>query len=188
MSMFIDDEKKELTFLIPNSEAPIEGQHKGIADRTVGSFYMSDRYFDCFKFLNGLRGDFYFDIGLCLTNAKKMLNVLKSKELADSFKYNLRPQFEAVDALEWYSKQECCNYYLIAAPTINEQKKYLKFDNNDQVYKLLKAFLLGDLTKLVIKRIGTDGFMVRIDLCDDFDAKISDRTVSKWKRDKNEEL
>lgn len=182
MSMVIDEAKNELTFVIPNSEAPIEGQHKGIADRTVGSFYMSDRYIDCFAFLNQFKGEFYLDIGLCLANAKRMLTVLKNKGLSSSFKFSLRPQFEAVDALEWYSKQESCNYYSITPPTVNEQKKYLKFDNNDQVYKLLKAFLLGDLTKLIIKRIGTNGFLVRIDLCDDFDAKVSDGTVARWQK------
>ena len=63
-----------------------------------------------------------------------------------------------------------------------EQKKYLKFDNSDQVYKLFKTFLLGDLTKLIIKKIGDNGFMIYVDECDDFDSKLENGTVSKWRK------
>lgn len=186
MSMIIDEEKRELVFIVPNSEAPLEAQHKGIANRTVGSFYMSDRYFACYDFLNTFKGEFYFDIGLCLSNAKRYLEILKNKGLANAFKNNLHPQFDAIAALEWYAKQEKCNYYLITPPSVNEQKKYLKFDNTDQVYKLLKTFLLGDLTKLVIKKMGSSGFIIYIDSCDDFDDKVSNGVVSKWRKAESE--
>ena len=58
----------------------------------------------------------------------------------------------------------------------------MKFDNGDQVYKLFKTFLLGDLTKLVIKKIGDNGFMIYVDESDDFDKKIENGTVSKWRK------
>ena len=182
MSMVINQEKRELVFVVPNSEAPMEAQHKGIANRTVGSFYMSDRYEDCFGFLNGFNGYFYLDIGQSISNASRFLEKLKNKGLVNAFKSALYPQFEAVDALKWYKEQEKCNYYLITPPTVNEQKKYLKFDNSDQVYKLFKTFLLGDLTKLIIKKIGDNGFMIYVDECDDFDSKLENGTVSKWRK------
>ena len=187
MSMIINEEKRELIFVVPNSEAPMEAQHKGIANRTVGSFYMSDRYGDCYDFLNGFNGSFFVDIGQSVLNASRFLEKLKNKGLANAFKNTLYPQFDAVDALKWYREQEKCNYYLITSPTVNEQKKYLKFDNGDQVYKLFKTFLLGDLTKLVIKKIGDNGFIIYVDECDDFDKKIENGAVSKWRKaDKSE--
>ena len=188
MSMVINQEKRELVFIVPNSEAPMEAQHKGIANRTVGSFYMSDRYDDCYDFLNAFEGFFYIDIGQSISNAICFLEKIKNKGLANAFKNTLRPQFDAVDALKWYREQEKCNYYAIACPTVNEQKKYLKFDNGDQVYKLFKTFLLGDLTKLIIKKIGDNGFMIYVDECDDFDSKIDNGVVSKWRKaDKSEQ-
>ncbi len=180
MSMEIDFEKQELVFTIPNSESPMEAQHKGIADRTVGSFYMSDRYQECFLFLNQFNGDFFVDIPLCVTQATKLLKTLKENNLEESFKNRLIPQFDAIEALKWYINGEKCKFYRILAPTVNNQKKYLKFDNMDEVYKLLKTLLLGDLTKLIIKKIGANGFIIYVDIIDDFEEKIANKTISKW--------
>ncbi len=180
MSMEINFEKQELVFTIPNSESPLEAQHKGISNRTVGSFYMSDRYQECFLFLNQFKGDFFVDIPLCITQITTLLNQLKQNHLEDSFKSKLMPQFDAIEALKWYVDGEKCKFYKISAPTVNEQKKYLKFDNLDGVYKLLKTLLLGDLTKLIIKKIGANGFIVYIDFIDDLEKKITNRTISKW--------
>ena len=180
MSMEINFEKQELIFLVPNSESPREAQHKGISDRTVGSFYMSERYHECFLFLNQFNGDFFVDIPLCISQATHLLNRLKENHLEDSFKNKLITQFDAVEALKWYISSENCKFYKIAAPTVNEQKKYLKFDNLDAVYKILKTLLLGDLTKLIIKKIGANGYVVYIDFIDDLEEKIENRTISKW--------
>lgn len=182
MSMIIDLNKNELVFVIPNSEAPIKAQHKGIVDRSVGSFYMSDNYEQCLEFLNGFNGDFYFDIHLTLKNANRYLQILVDNDLASAFKNNLNPQFSSISALEWYMKSESLSYYKIDPPTVNSNKKYLKLNNEDYVYSLLKNFLLGDLTKLVIKKIGSNGFMLYVDTIDDFDQKIKNKIVDGWKK------
>lgn len=178
MSLYIDND--ELIIEVPNSEAPISAQHYGIADKTVGSFYMSEKYKECYDFFNGFNGDFYFDIGFTLRNSKGILDILKKRGLINSFKSKLKIQFDSIVALEWYIAEEKCNYYLMTAPKINEQKKYLKINNLDQVFRIAKNLLLGDLTKLVFKRIGTNGFIMYIDKSNDFDKMVEDGTVFKW--------
>ena len=177
--MFIDDEKKCLRFDIPNSEADIKAQHNGIVDRTVGSYYMSDRFYDCKSFLSNFEGEYYIDISLCINNSKKVLSKLVEKQLQNAFKDKLEPQFKQIEVLKWLLETSD-PLYKIAAPTVNDKKKYLRLDNEDNCLFAVKTLLLGDLMSLCFKKIGVNGFIIYIDKSPKFESLLSNGTILSW--------
>lgn len=43
-------------------------------------------------------------------------------------------------------------FYKMKAPSVNDQQKYLKLDNEDETVVLFKTLILGDLTSIFIKK------------------------------------
>ena len=82
---------------------------------------------------------------------------------------------------EWAIK-EGEYFYKMKAPSVNDQQKYLKLDNEDETVVLFKTLILGDLTSIFIKKLGDNGFVFYLDKCPDFDEKIKNNTVLKWMR------
>ena len=181
MAMIFDDENSIIRIDVPNSEANINAQHCGIKDRNVGSYYMSENYAKCIGFLADFSGEYFIDIPLSIRNAKAILQNLKDKNYGCAFKSKLLPQFNAVQALEWAIK-EGEYFYKMKAPSVNDQQKYLKLDNEDETVVLIKTLILGDLTSIFIKKLGDNGFVFYLDKCPDFDEKIKNNTVLKWMR------
>lgn len=181
MAMVFDDDNNIIRIDVPNSEANINAQHWGIKDREVGSYYMSENSLKCINFLSNFIGEYYIDIPLCVKNAEAILNVLKDKNYQCAFKFNLNPQNSAVEALKWSTKNDGY-FYKMQAPSVNDQQKYLKLDNSDDVVALFKTLVLGDLTSIFIKRIGENGYVFYLDKCPNFDEKIENNIVLKWMR------
>lgn len=180
MSMILNDEKNVLVFDVPNSEASINAQHRGIVDRTVGSYYMSENYELCKTFLSDFNGEYYLDLLFSIRNVKAIIQAIEEKNNSDKFKEGLIPQKKAIEALEWYiSKDE--NYYSIKSPTVNDNQKYLKLDNTDTVVELFRTLILGDLCSLNFKKIGKDGYIIYIDKNTNFNQIIETNIPSKWK-------
>ena len=142
---------------------------------------MSDNSFKCINFFSAFIGEYYIDIPLCVTNAEAILKILKDKNYQSAFKSNLLPQSNAVEALKWSTKDDGY-FYKMQAPSINDQRKYLKLDNSDDVVNLFKTLVLGDLTSIFIKRIGENGYVFYLDKCPNFDEKIENNTILKWMR------
>ncbi len=182
MSMYIDNENRILRFDVPNSEALIDAQHCGIKDRTVGSYYMSEEYSSCFEFLSQFKGEMFIDIPLCINNATTLLNTLKNKGYKEAFKKNLKPQFDALVTLERYVKTQKTYFYKIKNPTVNDQYKYLKFDNEDTIINLIKTLIIGDCVSLYIKKIGENGFLLYLDQNPQFDNLLQNNTILKRMR------
>lgn len=180
MAMVIDLEKEILRFDIPNSEANINAQHNGIVNRTVGAYYMSDRFCECKEFLSNFKGSYFIDIALCIFNFEKVCKFLSMCNLTDAYKFKLKPQIAALEALKW-SMNSGDFYYLMQPPTVNDNKKYLKLDNEDNFLTTVKTLLLGDLMSLVFRKLGDTAFIVYIDLNPRFDEIIKNNTILKWK-------
>lgn len=181
MSMVLDEDKMILRFDVPNSEANINAQHCGIKDRTVGSYYMSENYGLCSSFLADFKGEYFLDIPLCVRNAKIILDLLKEKGYQKAFKNELVPQFSAVKALDWLvSSCDGDFFYKIKAPSVNDQQKYLKLDNEDEAVTSFKTLVLGDLVSIYIKKIGLNGFLIYLDKNPKFDELINNNKVLKW--------
>jgi hypothetical protein len=90
-----------------------------------------------------------------------------------------------IEALEWFlSSGEY--FYEIPIPTINENGKYLKLDNNDSVISSIKTLILGDLCSLYFKKIGTDGYIIYLDKNPKFNEVIKNNTILKWIQKKDE--
>lgn len=179
MSMIIEEDNKILRFDVPNSEASINAQHFGIADRTVGSYYMSENYELCKSFLDDFEGEYYIDISLTIRNIKKILAILKDRDYSNAFKSLLVPQFKNLEALEWLL-QTGDYYYQMKSPTVNDNQKYLKLDNEDDVVNSFRSLILGDLCSLYIKKIGSNGYMFYVDKNPSFDEIIKGNKVLKW--------
>ncbi len=182
MSMLIDEEKRVLRFDVPNSEANINAQHCGIKDRTVGSYYMSDCYELCAAFLANFEGEYFIDVPLCIRNAKSVLDLLKEKGYQKAFKSELTPQFNALVALEWSLSDPNEYFHKINAPSVNEQQKYLKLDNDDDVITLFKTLVLGDLVSIYIKKVGQNGFLIYLDKNPKFNELMDNNDVLRWMR------
>lgn len=179
MAMIFDDNNNIIRIDVPNSEANINAQHWGIKDREVGSYYMSENFDKCINFLSDFSGEYYIDIPLCIKNAEAILKILKDKNYQSAFKSNLVPQTNAVEALKWSTKNDGY-FYKMQAPSVNNQQKYLKLDNRDNVVALFKTLVLGDLTSIFIKKIGENGYVFYLDKCPGFDKKIENNVVLRW--------
>lgn len=179
MALFFHEEDNSIEFRIPNSEASINAQHRGIKDRTVGGYYMSDRLGECLSFLSELQGEYYLDLPFCLRNARKILNALKEKRYESSFKQNLVPQQNALITLEWCIEQNGA-FYKMPSPSINDQGKYLKLAPEDETVNLVKTLMLGDLTGLFFKKIGANGYLLYFDATSDFESKLNGKDVIGW--------
>lgn len=178
MAMRINDEYIEI--IVPNSEATINAQHNGIVDRSVGSYYMSENQEECSKFLNNLSGKYYIDIPTCYFNAIRFIKKLKDSNYESAFKHLLRPQKSAIETLKWYMDSEKEYLHTIPAPTINENNKYLRFENQDPIFDLIKTLTLGDLIKITIKKIGIDCFVIYIDENEKFDEYLKNNKFLQW--------
>ena len=179
MAMYLEKEINTLRFDVPNSEANINAQHGGIKDRTVGSYYMSDQASLCSEFLNDFDGEFYIDLALSVRNAKKILKVLKDKNYQNAFKSNLVPQETSIKAFEWMLDNGE-TFYKMNLPSINEQQKYLKLDNEDAVVTQFKTLIIGDLCSLYIKKIGDNGFIFYVDKSPKFENLLENNEILKW--------
>lgn len=180
MALFIDYEKNEMEIIVPNSEASINAQHKGIADRTVGSYYMSEKKDECIKFFNNFNCNIFVDIQACLINSKKIYDRLEEYNLKMHFKQNLYPQKAAIDTLEWMLNTSKDIFYPFPTPGINEKNKYLKFDNSNDLVELIKTLVLGDLFSIIIKKIGEDGYILYVRESPEFENIISNNGIVKW--------
>ena len=181
MSMVFDDEKKIIRIDVPNSEANIDAQHFGIKDRSVGSYYMSECYDKCFNFLNKFEGDFYIDLTLSIKNSKEILNELYLKNYKSAFKSNLSIQYNTIEALEWFIKADGY-FHKMKPPSVNDNEKYLKLDNEDAVVSYFKNLVLGDLVSIYIQKIGNNGFLFYLDKNPNFEKIMKNNIILKWMR------
>lgn len=181
MSMTFDLEKNIIRIDVPNSEANIDSQHCGIKDRTVGSYYMSECYEQCLTFLSNFEGEYFIDLSLSIRNARKILTELKEKNYQNAFKSKLVPQFNMLEALEWLIKEDGY-FYKMNPPSVNENQKYLKLDNEDSAVSSFKTLILGDLVSIFIQKIGTNGYLFYLDESPNFKKILENNTILKWMR------
>ena len=179
MALLFHKEDNCIEFRIPNSEASVNAQHCGIKDRTVGGYYMSDRLGECLNFLSELQGEYYLDLPLCLRNGKKILDALMERHYESSFKQRLVPQKNALTALEWCIESSGA-FYKTPNPSINDQGKYLKLAPEDEMVSLVKTLMLGDLTSLYFKKIGTNGYLIYFDAMPEFEDKLNGKDIIGW--------
>ena len=179
MSMHINIEKNILRFDVPNSEANLNAQHNGNKQRTVGSYYMSERCDECLRFLNNLSGDFYVGILLTIKNCKEIIDFLVDNNYCTAFKELLIPQQNQLKALEWLIDNKEY-FYKIDAPTINENRKYLKLDNFDELILGIKTLVLGDLCSVVFKKVGNNGYLIYVEENPNYKNIFDTNIILKW--------
>lgn len=176
--MEIKDDR--LSIFVPNSEAVIEAQHYGIKNRTVGQYYMSEKTDQVISFLNNMNGDFFVDLLITKHNMEKLLEKLKSNLLQSSFKNNLKTQDSTLKSLDWILKSD--HLHKITPPTVNEHAKYLKFNSSDEVLRCMLRLCLGDLCKIIIRKLSYNCFLIYIEENGSFSQKLDDDEFSKWEK------
>lgn len=166
---------------VPNSEAGINAQHHGIKDRTVGMYYLSEMCDEVSDFLSLKSEDskFYIDFEKTYNNAKYLYNTLKSKNLNQAFKSDLDLMKVTLDSIE---KQliKGNDLSIVDKPTINDQKKYIKFNVENAYFISFRDVCLGDLTKIVIQRLSKNCFRMYMEIVDEFEDMIYDGTINNW--------
>lgn len=178
MALEFKENSNMLVIHIPNSEASVDAQHNGGKDTTVGSYYMSEMQPEVHEFLNEFEGDFYIDLVLVVRNAKTIFNELIDKNLENAFKKKLIPQKNAIEFLEWLINNEG-PLFKIPNPTVNENNKYLKFDNLNQAIETFRALCLGELCDICIQKIGINGYILYMDKSPRYYDLIN-KTAYKW--------
>lgn len=173
---FIDDSL--IVFHVPNTEAPVNGQHYGCKDTSVGAYYMSEMQDSVEQFLNEFNGDFYMDLAVIYFNGIEIVNKLKELKLEEAFKMKLKPQEGALDTIKAMLKK--CEYlFKMPNPSVNEKRKYLKLDNLNNTVNLLRDLCLGELCDLCFKKVGDNGFIVYLQKSPNFEDTLS-RIAYKW--------
>lgn len=157
MSMYIDHDV--LIINVPNSEANLSAQFKGIKDRTVGQYYMSEMQDEILLFLNNLEGNFFIDFLRTKYYLENYVEYLKDNGFEDCLKSKLKPQIAAIESINWIDSVGK-SLHKIAAPSINTNKKYLKLDNADNFIRIFKDLVIGDLITINIKKISFDVFLI----------------------------
>lgn len=178
MAIEFKDNERMLIIHIPNSEASVDAQHNGGKDTTVGSYYMSEMQPQVFEFLNDFDGEYYIDFSIVLANSKKVINELLENGLQDAFKQKLEPQKSAIEFVEWYIANNS-PLYKMPNPSVNENNKYLKFDNLNQLVETLRTLCLGELCEICIKRIGKNGYIIYNQKSNKYYDLINE-TIYKW--------
>lgn len=174
MAIEINNEKNTLIIHVPNSEASVDAQHNGNKDTSVGSYYMSEKQPMVYDFLNDFDGDYFIDLAVVLKNAKEIIIDLKERRLENSFKRKLVSQEKALEVLNWIIKQEG-PLYKMPNPSVNENNKYLKFDNMDNTVNIFKTLCLGELCDICIQRIGINDYLIYLQKCDGYDQIIKEK-------------
>ena len=167
MALYFLNDKIEI--VIPNSEASIIAQHIGIKDRTVGSYYMSENYNGVKEFFNDFNGKLYLDLYRTKQNLEDMFNYIVEENKANLFKSNIIEQLTLINDIELEKKYD---YYEIKMPVVNDNQKYIKFNRDENNTKLFEDLLLGDLTKIVIKKLNYDTFIMYGDVIDNYQDQI----------------
>lgn len=167
MALYFLNEKIEI--IIPNSEASIIAQHIGIKDRTVGSYYMSENYEGVKEFFNDFIGKLYLDLYRTKNNLEEMFNYIVEEKRTNLFKSNIIEQLTIINDIESNKKYD---YYEIKMPVVNDNQKYIKFNRDENNTKLFEDLLLGDLTKIVIKKLNRDTFIMYGDVIDNYQDQI----------------
>lgn len=167
MALYFLNDKIEI--VIPNNEASIIAQHIGIKDRTVGSYYMSENYNGVKEFFNDFHGKLYLDLYRTKQNLEAMFNYIVEENKANLFKSNIIEQLTLINDIE---SEKRYDYYEIKMPVVNDNQKYIKFNRDENNTKLFEDLLLGDLTKIVIKKLNKDTFIMYGDVIDNYQDQI----------------
>lgn len=176
MSLFI--EKNILRIEIPNSEASINAQHKGIKDRTVGGYYLSNEYDKAYEFLNHLEGNFYIDFLRVYINISPLISKLDEGNLTKAFKNNMLPQKTCLKSIK-YLIDHGDSLHKISPPLINENRKYIKLPNDDLVNDF-RDLCLGNLTNILIRKMGIDSFLIYVEDNQKLEEYIKTGAIANW--------
>lgn len=167
-----------LTIELPNSEATINAQHNGIKDRTVNGYYLSNNFDEIYSFLNELNGNFYIDFLRTYNNMNKLIERLKNENFYGAFKSNLVPQIACLDSIK-YLLSKNSGLYKTTSPSINDQRKYIKLPNDKEIIDF-KDLCLGDLTNIIIKKMGNDTFLIYAEDNNKLDDLIKTKKIIEW--------
>lgn len=171
MAIEFENNNQVMLIHLPNSEATVNAQHHGIKDTSVCAYYMSERNTEVYDFLNDLSGEYYLDLALIFQNALDLINSIEDSGMTSCFKMKLAPQKNAIEALKWMLASG--TYFpRIPNPTVNDNQKYLRFDNQDKTLTLFRDLCLGEVSDICIKKVGKDGFLIYMQKSKNFNATI----------------
>ena len=173
MSTYFDEKKSDCMFVCPaNTDAIIECQRFGCADRTTGSFYLSGFAQRALEFLDNLQATYLVDVGLsyflcedlfrnlianCSNLYKSKLAVLKNKL---AFLKNI------------LSSLEDDVFFANVSISFTGSNKYLHIDSRKVPYTdYFKYMILGEVTEIVIKKVSSLVYVIYLRPRSD---------VSKW--------
>ena len=98
-----------------------------------------------------------------------MFNYIVEEKRTNLFKSNIIEQLTIINDIECNKKYD---YYEIKMPVVNDNQKYIKFDRDENNTKLFEDLLLGDLTKIVIKKLNRDTFIMYGNIIDNYQDQI----------------
>lgn len=144
MAMYLHNEK--IVVDIPNSEAVVDCQIKGIKDRDVTGYYTNDDR-SLKKGIETFFGNFDMAFEIDVWHTQLYVNNINEKvmPLKKSFKSGLANFNSNANVFNE-------NKLIPAMFFGGTDGRYLKFDNNNLICKAFKNILLGDITSLIIEK------------------------------------
>ena len=96
-----------------------------------------------------------------------------------AFKMKLQPQEASLGGILYLIKTHD-DLYKIDNPSINDQRKYIKFPSLDFNINNFKDVCIGDLTYIVFEKIGIDTFLIYAEDNNRIDELLKNKIVLKW--------
>jgi hypothetical protein len=163
--------RNTLVINVPNSEAPIINQLKGISDSEVTGFYTNDdpqKYQEIKDFFDGFKLDFIVDSRLMANYQKDYKKkVFKFSSLFKSGLQEIEGNF--VDFVHSDKKIKKLYYG-------GEKNRYLKFDITDKLTKKFKELIIGAITQIVIEK-NLDHFRIYLKFIDNCEYFLSSKAT-----------
>ena len=155
--------KEKIIIRPPESEAAVQVQRTLSKQRTVGSYYLSDKLKEVALFLNDFSGTFILDLGISYLRCRDAYETLIS-DCSVLYRKNLEPLKDAMTKLEYASHEKPDSLLSAIDPPkpCGVNNKYLKFSGNTTAIKIFKTLLLGDISEIVIQRLDINVFVVYV--------------------------
>lgn len=183
MATFFDKEHPDLMCIVPpNSEAVNDAQRFGMIERSVGSYYVSNKPDEVASFLSGFRGQYLIDLAYSYSRCLPLYQALLTN-CACYYRNGLSKLNCALQIIKANldSKREDALFFSPDEINLTLSKKYLHIKGNSAYMKYFKEMILGDVIEIVFKRVSSLLFVIYLRPRGDVENWVASRELfGKW--------
>jgi len=162
MATSFDPIHPDLMIIVPpNSEAVNDAQRFGMVERSVGSYYVSNKSAQVISFLSGFKGHFLIDLAFSYEKCRSLFASLITN-CSGFYRNGLTKLKSTLSVLQANldSKREDALYFSPDEINLTESFKYLHISGQSTYMRYFKEMILGDVVEIVIKQVSTMLFVI----------------------------